>query len=180
MRKKISLVEERKIYQNEFYLVFDDRVRFPSGKEGTYFRVRNADNPLGAVIIPRLPDGRFVLLENYRYAAGKTMLEFPRGLGDVNESSAEIAKRELLEETGFGAATWARLGQFMPNGAIFEEQVEVWLADLNCEQGDIEQPDEGAIALHKYSSAQVRQLVADGKLTDGFTLSALALLWMKV
>lgn len=180
MSKKISLVEERKIYQNEFYVVFDDRVEFPSGKKGNYFRLRNADNPLGAVIIPRLPDGRFILLENFRYAARKTMLEFPRGLGNANETGADIAKRELLEETGYGEATWTRMGQFMPNGAIFEEQVEVWLADLSGEQRAIEEPDEGVVAMHKFSPAQIRQFVNEGKLTDGFTLSALALFWAKV
>lgn len=175
MSTKIERTEERRIYSNAFYEVFDDVVRFPSGKVGNYFRLKNRVNNLGSVAIPRLADGRLLLLKCFRYAADRQLLEFPRGLGEFGETGKQIAQRELLEETGLESEDWIFLGSFFPNGAVFEEEVEVWLAKKAVAAGRPVEPDEGFVEQAKVTELELRKLVGAGELQDGFSLSALAL-----
>ncbi len=58
----------------------------------------------GAVALVPLVDSEHVcLVENERYAAGKTLLEVPAGTIDPGEAPEVTAGRELVEETGYRA-----------------------------------------------------------------------------
>lgn len=59
--------------------------------------------PGAAVALPLLDDGRVVLISNYRFAVGQTLLELPAGMLDGSEPPIECAERELREETGYRA-----------------------------------------------------------------------------
>jgi ADP-ribose pyrophosphatase len=61
------------------------------------------------VIVPITAEGRLVLVEQYRTAVHKRVIELPAGMvGDADErraeSMADAAARELEEETGYAAA----------------------------------------------------------------------------
>ncbi len=62
------------------------------------------------LIVPLLDDGRIVLVEQFRLPVGRPCLEIPAGLvgdGDSydDEGILEAARRELIEETGYDAAS---------------------------------------------------------------------------
>lgn len=66
-------------------------------------------HPGAVVVVPILPDGRLVLIRNFRTAvedAGAWVLEFCAGtLDKPGEDPAACAGRELIEETGYRADT---------------------------------------------------------------------------
>ena len=64
----------------------------------------------------------------WRYPMGRAMLEFPAGKLDAGEPVLDCAIRELIEETGYRAAEWARAGVLHNAIAYSNEAIEVWFA----------------------------------------------------
>jgi len=89
-------------------------------------------NASGVVaVLPVHADGRVVLVEQFRPAAGGPVIEWPAGLvgdeGDA-ESHLDAAKRELLEETGCEAADWQRVGEGLSSAGLTDEAVVFYRA----------------------------------------------------
>jgi ADP-ribose pyrophosphatase len=85
-------------------------------------------HPGAVVILPLLDDGRVCLIRNERIAVGKTLVELPAGTLEPNEPPAETAARELLEETGYSAASWQELPGFYMSPGILCERMHVFVA----------------------------------------------------
>lgn len=103
----IRTLEERLVHENDYVRVFDDRVTFPDGHEGTYYYSR-WKAPYGVGIVP--VSGRMVLLVRcYRYADRAYSLEIPLGFGVAEREPREQALVELREETGLEADTLDQL-----------------------------------------------------------------------
>jgi ADP-ribose pyrophosphatase len=99
--KEIITTKENVVYENRFVTVFDNDVRFPSGVEGKYIRVR-WKAPYGVIVVP-VQSGEIIMLEHYRYAEQAMSIELPQGFGNVGSTPLECASRELAEETGLKA-----------------------------------------------------------------------------
>jgi ADP-ribose pyrophosphatase len=72
-------VEETVAYSGARYQMHELKEKLPDG------RIVNRDvirHPGAAVILPILPDGRIVLVEQHRSALGHNLLEIPAGLID--------------------------------------------------------------------------------------------------
>jgi len=103
----IKTIERRLVYENDYVRVFDDRVAFPGGHEGTYYHSR-WKAPYGVGIVP-IADRRVLLIRSYRYADAAYSLEIPLGFGVPDRSPREQAVAELREETGLEAASLEEL-----------------------------------------------------------------------
>jgi len=53
-----------------------------------------------AVILPRLPDGRIMLIRQFRLAAGRFLWELPAGSLDPGETALRAARRSPRNNTG--------------------------------------------------------------------------------
>jgi 8-oxo-dGTP pyrophosphatase MutT (NUDIX family) len=85
-----------------------DRVRLPGGAViDEYFVL---EYPAWVNVVAVTPDDRVVLVRQYRHGLGRVSVELPAGVVDPDDPSPEAAaRRELLEETGFGGGTWSSL-----------------------------------------------------------------------
>ncbi len=175
--KKFTRVEERLVYRNHYIELYDDAVLTPAGAPGTFTRFRYRGNPPGAVAVPRLPDGRFLLLEAYRYAFDALSLEFPRGTAEIGETAAEAAMRELQEETNLVAISAASLGHLRPDTSIVETEVEIFLLQVaSLDTIRVDQETEGIAAYRLLTRSDLATAIRDQTIRDGFTLGAFALL----
>ena len=69
------------------------------------------------------------MIRQYRHPAGATLWEIPAGLRDVaGEPLAQTARRELMEETGYRAAEWRVLADYLSSPGISTERLRVFLA----------------------------------------------------
>ena len=71
-----------------------------------------------AAVLAKTKEGKFVINKEYRHPTGKWLLSCPGGRIDTGESPLEAAKRELLEETGYGGGTFHSVGSAYPCPAI--------------------------------------------------------------
>jgi len=81
-----------------------DVVELPSGVIHPEYYVLEYPEWVNTIAITR--DGRFVMVEQYRHGLGEVFTELCAGVVERGEQPLEGARRELLEETGFGGGTW--------------------------------------------------------------------------
>jgi len=79
-------------------------------------------------VVVQSTEGALVLVRQHRWGIGRSCLEIPGGVVDHGETPAEAARREVLEETGFGAGTLVPMGYVWANPAI--QTNRVWMFAL--------------------------------------------------
>lgn len=124
-----SQVSSEVLFRGNFLDARRDQVRLPDGQLATREYVIH---PGAVMIIPVLDDGSadplVVLERQYRYPVGQVMIEFPAGKLDAGEPVLQCAQRELLEETGYTAKSWARAGVLHPVISYSTEVIDIWFA----------------------------------------------------
>lgn len=130
-------------------------------------------------VIPLLPDGRIVLVRQWRYATGRFHLELPGGIVDVPGADRAAAEQELAEETGYRAGRWERLGEVESNPAIVDNRLSVWVAtELEpiplAERPPLDRYEE--LEVVEVALGEVPELVARGEIRHALMLSSFYLL----
>lgn len=105
---EVTLSKET-IYEGRLFKVIKEKVRIHNGKE----KPREIVVHPGAVALVVVDnDGKLILVNQYRHAAGKVLLEIPAGTREPNEDPEVCAVRETQEETGYRPRKVERLGGF--------------------------------------------------------------------
>ena len=165
--KRISREE---IFKGVAMHLVRDEIMLPDGSKS----VREISLHNGAAaVLPLLPDGRVIMVRQYRYAHERVMLEIPAGKLDTpDEPHLEGARRELLEETGAVAEKYTYLGSIAPSPALLNEVIHIYLAE-GISIGE-SHPDEGEfLNVEYYSLEELYQMVMRGEITDSKTQIAI-------
>lgn len=104
----------------------EDQVRLPNGVVLDHYFV--FEYPDWASILAITTDNRFVLIRQYRHARGGVHYELPAGVIDPGETPLESARRELLEETGYGGGEWEEYLALSANPATHTNTCHIFLA----------------------------------------------------
>lgn len=158
-------------YENPWIHVREDQVTGPAG-DGIYGVVR-MQHP--AVFVVAVDDeDRVCLITLDRYTVGVT-IEVPAG-GSDGEDPLVAARRELREETGVEASQWEPLGTMHALNGIADAVEHVFLArGLRASTSAAHsQAEEGIDAITWVPFAEVLDMIADGRITDGETIAAIA------
>jgi 8-oxo-dGTP pyrophosphatase MutT (NUDIX family) len=114
---------------NQSYRVFsirtDTTLSPRTGAEHEFYVIESGD---WVNIIPITADQKVVMIQQYRHGSKQITLEIPGGLVDPGDTPESAASRELLEETGYRAAEWKKIGVVNPNPAIFSNRCHTFLA----------------------------------------------------
>ena len=129
-------------------------------------------HPGAAVILAQHPDGRFVLVRQYRKAVEANLLEVVAGTLDPGESPEACAYRELTEETGYTATSLEALGVIYPAPGYSEERLYVYYATLSPERGAICPDDDERIEVEWLTAEALETLIEQGEICDAKTLAA--------
>ena len=167
-----TLVSEQ-AYRGAFLDVRRDQVRLPDGASAQREYIVH---PGAVMVVPLLDDGRIVVERQWRYPLARAMLEFPAGKLEPGEPPWQCAIRELIEETGYRAAQWARAGILHNAIAYSNEGIEVWFA-RGLTAGP-RQLDAGEfLDVSSASLDELDALARRGEITDAKTL--IGLLWLQ-
>jgi len=121
--KKLS---SKKIYENPWIRLREDKIITPGGVEGIYGVVET--HP-ALSIVPLTETLETFLVGQYRYTLDVYSWEIPEGGGLPGEKPLEGAKRELLEETGLLASSWTFLGNLYTSNSFTDEVGHIYLAE---------------------------------------------------
>ncbi len=80
------------------------------------------------VIVAVDPQGRLLLVRQFRPAVNQITLELPAGHVEPGETPEGAARKELCEETGYEAETFELLGKHSPSTARFTNLMWVYFA----------------------------------------------------
>jgi ADP-ribose pyrophosphatase len=159
------------VFDGVLLKVHRDAVRLPDGSDGIREYIRH---PGAVLIVAQRPDGRLLLVRQFRYALGRSVLEMPAGRIEPGEDLETCARRELVEETGFEAQDWRHLGTIHPCLGYSDERIEIFLARDLTEVGARPDEDEFLQILSMDLDA-LEEAVRAGEITDAKTLCALFL-----
>jgi ADP-ribose pyrophosphatase len=166
-------LDSRLAFEGAFLRLYVDRVRSADGHTGTREYIRH---PGAVMIVPLLTDGRVVLERQFRYPLNRTMIEFPAGKIDPDESPFQCARRELLEETGYRAGKWSYLGGLHNAIAYSDEKIEMFLAEELVHEGAALDAGE-TLEVFAEHWQQLLLWVRDGTVTDAKTM--LGAMWLE-
>lgn len=102
--EKWKILESRYLIRRPWLTARVDKVELPNGVVHPEYYV--LEYPTWVNIIAIMADGRFVMVEQYRHGLGDVFTELVAGVAEKGEEPLQAARRELLEETGFGGGEW--------------------------------------------------------------------------
>lgn len=146
-----------------------DQVVEPSGLEATREIVVHHGS---VVVLPVLPDGRIVLIRQYRYAAGQYLWELVAGHKEPGENPIAGARRELREETGYRARRIKKLLDVFPSPGLLGERMEIFLAE-GLTKGKARPEDDEKITQQIVTLREAERWIRSGKIRDAKSVSGI-------
>lgn len=166
-----KVLSTKDVYVSKWMRVTEDELETDHGKRLTYNVLHRDDF---ALVIPW--DGeRFVLVGQYRYPVDKYSWEFPMG-SSVDHAMDQVAVHELKEETGMTAEIIKPIGTyFVANGHCTQTCYAYVATELKEGEQELEPGEEG-MQVKRVTPAELKQMIAEGEIKDGPTISAFCLL----
>jgi len=169
MGSRVRVLTSRSVYEGHVVRLKVDRVVEPGGIEATREVVWHAGS---VVVLPLLPDGRVLLVRQFRYAAGGPLWELVAGGIERGESLRRAARRELLEETGYRARRLTPLLSFFPSPGILSERMHLVEA-TGLIPGAARPESDERIRVGIFTLGQIRTMLRARRIQDGKTLVGL-------
>jgi ADP-ribose pyrophosphatase len=148
-----------------------DTVQMPDGQQTTCEIVEHAD----CIAVIAIDDKNNILLVNqFRKAVEKELLEIPAGGIDPGEDIKTAVKREMQEETGYLPKKLVRLGGFYSSPGYCTEFLYLYLA-TNLVPSRLVAEDTEGIKVVRVPVSQIHKMLASGKICDSKSIAGLHL-----
>lgn len=159
------------VFEGRLINVRIDTIRMPGG---TLRQREIVEHPGAVAVVPVLPDGRIVLVRQFRPAVGRQMLELPAGTVEPDEDYANTARRELAEETGYRPEAITELVRFFVSPGWCNEELVVFVAP-DITPGEQSPEDDEEIDIEIVTADEIPGLMKSGEIADSKTMVGLSL-----
>jgi ADP-ribose pyrophosphatase len=161
------------VFDDPSILVLRDLVEFPGGYRNGYIRIYNRayleGGAAGVVVLPE-KDGKVLLFQHYRHATRTRHWEILRGFGKPGIDAKTQAINEVGEEINGDVAELFELGIVYNNTGLEGNPINLFLARMaSVGEMEIQEGIENPIWV---SVPKLEKMIADGEITDGFTIAA--------
>jgi ADP-ribose pyrophosphatase len=171
MVERQKRLDRKLMYKGAILDIYKDTMLLPNGKQEEWDFV--AHRMGAAAILPVLPDGRIVMVRQYRNALERETIEIPAGCRDSKtEDTAVCAAREMEEETGYRSDHVEYLLSLRTTVAFCNEFIDIYVAkDLEPGTRHLDQGE--SIDVEIYTIEELCQKVYAGEIQDGKTVAAI-------
>jgi ADP-ribose pyrophosphatase len=175
-KPEMETVRSTVVYKNRWMTVREDEIVRSNGTPGIYGVVEKAD----FAVIAAVHGESLWLVEQYRYPVGGRFWELPQGSWeDRAVDPLELAKAELLEETGLVAGSVLHAGRLFLGYGYSTQAYDVYLAtDLRQGETQLDAEEEGLVSM-VFPVRVVQAMIEDGTIKDATTVAAFGLLRLK-
>jgi ADP-ribose pyrophosphatase len=162
-------IDRTEIYKGRVIQLDVHTVVLDNGKQST----REIVTHPGAVAIAAVDEQHNVLLvRQFRFAAGRELLEIPAGTLEPGEDPLACAARELREETGFRPLQLVSLGGIYVAPGYTTEFIHLYLCDA-MQYDPLSMDDDESIELVRVPRDEILAFIANGKIIDAKSVTAL-------
>lgn len=150
-------------------------IEMPNGRRSTREIVRHRG---ASVVLGQRPDGKYVLIRQYRRSIEQTLLEMVAGGLEEGESAEEGARREMEEESGYRVESLEKVAVIVPCPGYSEERLHLFFARVSQEPLE-QRPDfDENLETVVMTAEEIEASLDEGDLVDGKSV-ALWLLWRR-
>ena len=161
------------VLDDPYIVILRDLVEFPGGFRNGYIRLYNRayleGGAAGVVMLPEM-NGKLLLMHQFRHATRSWHWEVPRGFGEPGVEAEDQARAEIEEEISGEIAELTNLGLFFNNTGLEGNPIYLFLAKMSS----VGEP-KLKFGVDKFiwvSVSELEKMIADGEITDGFTIAA--------
>jgi ADP-ribose pyrophosphatase len=168
-RPVAKILHSEIIYNGPVFGVRRDEVLEPGGVRA----IREViTHPGSVVVLPVLPDGRILLIRQYRHATRQYLWELVAGRIDHGETVRHAAARELMEETGYSAQRYRVFLDMFPTPGFLEERMYVLLAE-KLTAGEAQPEEDERITAKAFEPAALERMIEKNVLRDAKSIAGL-------
>ena len=165
----------KRVFEGRALTIDVAEIELPGGRRSTREIVRHRG---AAVILGQRPDGKFVLVRQYRRSIEETLLEVVAGGLEEGEPAEDCARREMEEESGYTVESLEKIGVIVPCPGYSEERLHLFYARLsqtpNAQRPDFDENLEPVVM----TAEEIDAALDAGRLIDGKSI-AIWLMWCR-
>ncbi len=167
----IKRINRELVYEGTIVDFYKDTMAISNGNV-VYFD--HIEHKGAAAVIPVLPDGKIVMVRQFRNSVDKFTWEIPAGgLNGREEPTDEAARRELEEETGFTTdEPLELLISIHTTFAFCNEKIDIYVAH-GLKEGVQHLDEDEFVDVKAFTVDEIKAMIFSGQMTDAKTISAI-------
>ena len=168
--EQIKRLKRELKFEGTILKFYQDTMQIPNGNTAVWDFIAHKG---AAAVVPVLPDGRIIMVRQYRNALERYTLELPAGaVNEVDEPKEICAARELEEETGYRAGKLEWLINLNTTVAFCNEFIGIYLA-TELEKTHQHLDEDEYVDVQFCELAELMDMIYTGKITDGKTIAGI-------
>lgn len=170
--KKPKQLARKTVYQNPWMNLHVDRVLFPAGRIIEEHHILEF-HKAGTTTLMEDSKGNILLIRSYRYPTDTIEWETPSGGVEVGESPLDTSKREVWEESGYESSAHELIYTFHPINGTSSLEFHIVRCKAGEQSGKFDKNEVHSI--HWFSPQEIKKMIQNREVSDGYTLTALLL-----
>lgn len=166
---KLERIDRKLSYKGHIIDLYTDYIKTPSGRIAEWDFIKHKG---AAACLPILPDGRIILIRQWRNALDQVIYEIPAGGKEEGEDFLTCARRELEEETGYASCDLEFLMDVNTTVAFCDEKIGIYVArNLTKTCQHLDQDED--VEVVDFKKEEILAMLEKGEITDSKTVAAL-------
>jgi ADP-ribose pyrophosphatase len=159
---KVKVLSSEVLYEGKVFRLQRDTLIEPGGVQVERDIIVH---PGSVVVLPVFPDGRILLIRQYRHSVGEFLWELVAGRKEPGETPIAAARRELVEETGYAAKRFRKLMRVVPTPGFVNEWMWIFAAE-GLTHGVAHPEEDENITPRIFTWKQAEKMIERGTLRD--------------